>query len=151
MAAFFKTRLGVYGIVTVVIVLLTLLTVVGYRFYQSFVANTPQKAALSYIDTLSKGDMMKLYDMTRDASGQTQAEFASMMSSLVKDNRLIADGAVFEQIGHQGNVYYYRITTRLRASDGSYRLLPLLLEVAQDGNAWRMSPYLPPVAIPTGQ
>ena len=144
-------RLGVYGIVAVVVIGITVIAILGYRLYYSVLADTPEKAVRSYLDTLNKGDMMKLYDMTRGASGQTQAEFATMISSLMKDKRLSADSMAVEAIGRQGNVYYYRVMGKLRTSDGSYRLLPLILEAGQEGNVWRVGVYLPPAALPAGQ
>ena len=144
-------RLGIYGIVAVVIVGITLLVIAGYRLYNQNFADTPEKAVRAYLDTLNKGDMLKLYDMTRGASGQTQAEFAVMVSGIMKDQRVTTDPTALASIGRQGGVYYYRITGHVKASDGSYRLAPLILEAAQEGSAWRVSVYLPPAAYPAGQ
>ncbi len=150
MAALLK-RVGIYGVVALVIGGVTLIAILGYRVYYNFVADTPERAVRLYLDTLNKGDMMKLYDMTRGASGQTQAEFATMVNSLMKDKRLTTDTLAVESIGRQGNVYYFRVMGRLRTSDGSYRLQPLILETGQEGAVWRVGIYLPPAALPSGQ
>jgi len=144
-------RLGIYGVVAVIVVAITVVAIGAYRLYYGVLADTPEKAVRTYIDTLNRGDMMKLYDMTLGASGQTQAEFATMIGGLVKDKRINTDGAVPDLIGRQGNVYYYRVPAKLRTADGSYRLLPLLLETGQEGNVWRAGIYLPPAALPANQ
>jgi hypothetical protein len=144
-------RLGIYGVVAVVILAVTLLAVGGYRLYYNYVADTPEKAVRAYLETLNKGDMLKLYDMTRGASSQTQSEFAIAVSTMMKDQRVTADPLDVQSIGRQGSVYYYRVTGHMRASDGSYRLAPLLMEAGQEGNVWRVGMYLPPSAFPSGE
>jgi hypothetical protein len=151
MAAVAKSRIGIYGIVALVIIGVTLLSVVAYRVYYSVVAATPEKAARLYLDSLDKGDMLKLYDMTLGAAGQTQAEFAAMIGSLAKDKRLDVAGAAIEPLGRQGNSYYFRVQSKLRTSDGSYRLAPLILEAGQEGNIWRVAVYASPAAFPLSQ
>jgi hypothetical protein len=144
-------RLGIYGVVALVIAGVTLVAVLGYRLYYDHLADTPERAVRTYLETLNNGDMMKLYDLSRGASSQTQAEFAIMVSSILKDKRLTTDPLAVESIGRQGNVHYFRVMGRLRASDGSYRLLPLFLESGQEGAVWRVSMYLPPAALPSPQ
>jgi len=151
MTAVAKSRLGIYGIVALVVIGVTIVSVVALRLYYDILADTPQKAVRAYIDTLNKGDLTKLYDMTRGASSQSQAEFAAMVGSLVRERRLTADAVALEAIGRQGNTYYYRLMAKLRTSDGSYRLLPLILEAGQEGKVWRVGVYLPPAALPPGQ
>jgi hypothetical protein len=151
MAALAKSRFGIYGIVALAVIAITAIAIVGYRIYYEVVADTPEKAARLYLDVLNKGDMMKLYDMTRGASGQTQSEFALMVNWLIKDNRLSAEGAAIEPLGKQAGVHYFRVMVKLRAGDGSYRLLPIILETGKEGNTWRVGVYLPPSSLPTAQ
>lgn len=148
-----RGRFGIFGIVALVVILVTLLVFFGYRFYMSNIANTPERAVRTYLDTLNQGDMVKLYDMTRGASGQTQAEFANSMAFLTKDKRITIDTAASPAlyIGREGVVSYYRVMARLRTADGSYRLLPILVEAVREGDVWRVGLYVPPLAIPTGQ
>lgn len=147
MAALLK-RAGIYGVVALVVVAVTLVAVLGYRLYYDHVADTPERAVRAYLETLNSGDMMKLYDLTRGASSQTQAEFALMVNAILKDKRMTTDPLAVEKIGRQGNVHYYRVMGRLRTSDGSYRMQPLILEAGQDGAVWRIGLYLPPAALP---
>ncbi len=148
MAVLLRSRLGIYAIVTLGVILFTVVVIVGYRLYDATIADTPEKAVRLYLDALNKGDMVKLYDMTR-ASGQTQAEFAAMMETLVKDRRLSADVSALEHIGRHGAASYYRAMAKLRTADDSYRLSPLVLEAAKDGRTWRVGLYLPPAAMPS--
>ena len=151
MSALVKSRLGLYGVVALFVVGITLLAIVGYRVYYDVLADTPEKAVRTYMDTLNKGDMMKLYDLSRGASSQTQAEFAATVGSLVKVRRLSFESAAIESVGHKAGIYYYRVMGKLPTADGSYRLLPLMLESAQEGGAWRVGVYLPPAALLPGQ
>ena len=146
-----RSRLGIYVIVVVVVVLITILVIAGYRVYYTTVAATPEKAISTYLDTLNKGDLVKLYSLTLGASGQSQAEFANQVGALVKDKRLTTDGAVIETIGRQGNLFYYGVTAKLTTPDGSYRQVPLLLEAAQEGNSWRVALFVAPAAVPAAQ
>jgi len=144
-----RSSLGIYSIIALAVIAATLLTIVGYHLYYVTLADTPQKAAHTYLDTLNKGDMMKLYDTTLGAGAQTQSEFAIMISSLVKDKRLTIDGTSMVSIGHQGSSYYYQVTGKLATSDGSYRSLTFILQTAQEANVWRVSLYVPPPALPS--
>ena len=146
-----RGRLGIYGIVAVIVVLITILAIVGYRVYYTTLAATPEKAISAYLDTMNKGDLVKLYSLTLGASGQSQAEFANQGGALVKDKRLTTDGALVEPIGRQGNLFYFSVMGKLTTPDGSYRQMPLLLEAGQEGNTWRVAVFVSPAAVPAGQ
>lgn len=149
MVATLRSRVGIYGAIIMIVVAVTVIALVGYRLYYATIAATPQKALRIYLDTLSRGDMVALYDMSRGSAAQTQAEFAAMMSALVAERRLTTEGAAIETIGRQDNVSYYRVMAKLLTSDGSYRLQPLIFEVVQEGNAWRVALFVPPSAYPS--
>jgi hypothetical protein len=151
MSALLKSRLGLYGVVALFVVGITMLAIVSYRVYNQVWADTPDKAVRTYMNTLNKGDMMKLYDLSRGASSQTQAEFAASIGALVTDKHISFQEAAIESIGQSGGVHYYRVTGKAPTTDGSYRLLPLILESAQEGGVWRVGMYLPPAGLVSGQ
>lgn len=145
-----RSRLGVYGVVAIVVVVVIVVAVAAIGVYQNTVASTPEKAVKAYLDTLNKGDMAKLYDMTLNAQGQTQAEFAAMMNALFKNRTLNIEGAAIQSLGRKNNASYFLVSGKMSASDGSYRQVPVVLEVTPDGNTWRVSLFLPPPALATG-
>jgi Tfp pilus assembly protein PilE len=149
MVAASRRRLGVYGLIAIVVVLLIIAVVAAYAVYQNTVAPTPERAVKTYLDTLNSGDMIKLYDMTLDTQGQTQAEFAATMNTLFQNRTLNIEGVAIQSLGHKNNASYFQVTGKLSASDGSYRQVPLVLEVVPDGNAWRVSLFLPPPVLTT--
>jgi hypothetical protein len=146
-----RSRLGLYGIVVVVVVLITSAVIAGYRFYYTNLAATPEKAVSTYVDTLNRSDLATLYTLTLGAASQSQAEFANQVGALIKDKRLTIDGTSRAPIGRQGNTFYFTVTARLSTPDGSYRMAPLILEAAQEGNIWRVGLFLSPAVVPSSQ
>jgi len=145
-----RSRLGVYGVVAIVVVVVTIVAIVAYSVYQNSVAQTPERAVKTYLDTLNKGDMAKLYDMSRNAQGQTQAEFAATMNATFRNRTLNIEGVAIQSLGRKNDVSYFLVTGKLSASDGSYRQVPLVLEVAPEGNTRRVGLFLPPPVLATG-
>jgi hypothetical protein len=137
----------VYGTLFIVVVLLALGLYAGYQFYYTSIAETPEKAVQEYFTAFSRGDYNRMYDMTRGVPGspQTSGEFSTQVRYLVKDvPPRIAPPVEMEQIGSKGSARYYAVTLKVVTPDASYRKVSLLVEVTQDGTAWKISyPFAP--------
>jgi len=141
-----RTKIMIYGGLLIVVLALALGLYFGYQFYYSSFAVTPEKTLQEYFAAFSRGDYSRMYDMTRGVPGspQTAGEFAAQVRWLVKDTPPRIATVELESIGTKGSAHYYKALLKLITPDGSYRLVSLLVEVVQDGDAWKVSyPFAP--------
>lgn len=139
-------RILVYGGITVAVVLVAVAAFFAYQFYYNTYAETPEKALTEYFAAFSRGDYSRMYDMTRGVPGspQTAGEFAAQVRWLVKDTPPKIASVQLESVGSKGTAHYYKVLLKLTTADGSYRLVSLLAEVTQEGDAWKVSyPFAP--------
>ena len=141
-----RTKILLYGGLLVGVLILSVSVYFGYQFYYATFAATPEKALQEYFAALSRGDYSRMYDMTRGVPGspQTAGEFAAQVRWVVKDTPPRLAGVDLGQVGSKGNARYYRADLKIATSDGSYRTVSILVEVAEEGGVWKVSyPFAP--------
>ena len=141
-----RTKILAYAGLVVGAAVLAVAVYFGYQFYYATFAATPEKALQEYFAALSRGDYSRMYDMTRGVPGspQTAGEFAAQVRWLTRETPPRLGGVELEQVGSKGNARYYRAQLKIATADGSYRLVSILVEAAEEGGVWKVSyPFAP--------
>jgi len=121
----------------------------GYNWYQQQYGSTPDKALERYFTALGDAQYGIMYEMTPDADLMvlghklSQRDFTDRVEELLGGEEMEIEEIELERIAQRGGYYYYRVVLHYRLG-GTGKVVPLLVELRQEGQDWKVTyPFTP--------